>query len=355
MKNNHFWKNKKIFITGHTGFKGTWLLISLLEMGAEVFGYSLEADKKSLYNSVEKKIENKFTHHVSNILDLEDLKSSINNFKPDIIIHLAAQSLVRKSYRTPLLTWETNVLGSLNILEASKVLKNKCSIVMITTDKVYKNNEWTYGYRENDPLGGQDPYSASKAATEIAISSWRSSFCNKLTNENLIISSARSGNVIGGGDWSEDRIIPDIVSSLIKKRKISIRNPSSNRPWQHVLEPLNGYLILAERLYELSSSEDYEEFNFGPNICSNKTVLDLVQEVLKHWPGEWQSVKNDNDLHEANNLHLQNEKAFKLLGWEPKWNFEKTILKTISWYKNVINGEDAFKNCKINIEEYFSQ
>jgi len=354
MKNKNFWKNKKIFITGHTGFKGTWLLISLLEMGADIFGFSLEPDKKSLYKSVEKNIENKFKHHVSNILDLEDLKASINYFKPDIIIHLAAQSLVRRSYRKPLLTWETNLMGSLNILEASKELENKCSIVMITTDKVYKNNEWIFGYRENDPLGGQDPYSASKAATEIAIRSWRSSFCNQSSFNNLIISSARSGNVIGGGDWSEDRIIPDIVNSLIENSKVSIRNPSSNRPWQHVLEPLNGYLLLAEKLYEKSSSDDYEEFNFGPNICSNKTVLDLVQEVLKHWPGEWQNVLNDNNLHEANNLHLQNEKAFKLLGWQPKWDFEKTVLKTISWYKNVINGEDAYKNCKMNIEEYFS-
>ena len=219
MNNKLFWKNKKIFITGHTGFKGTWLLLSLIEMGAEILGYSLEADKDSLYKSVEKKITNKFTHNVSNILDLESLKASINNFQPDIIIHLAAQALVRRSYKSPLLTWETNLMGSLNILEASKALKHKCSIIMITTDKVYKNNEWVYGYRENDELGGHDPYSASKAATEIAIKSWRSSFCNDISHQNIKIASARSGNVIGGGDWAEDRIIPDIVNALSERKK----------------------------------------------------------------------------------------------------------------------------------------
>ena len=354
MKNNLFWKNKKIFITGHTGFKGTWLLLSLIEMGAEILGYSLEADKDSLYKSVEKKITNKFTHNVSNILDLESLKASINNFQPDIIIHLAAQALVRRSYKSPLLTWETNLMGSLNILEASKALKHKCSIIMITTDKVYKNNEWVYGYRENDELGGHDPYSASKAATEIAIKSWRSSFFNDISHQNIKISSARSGNVIGGGDWAEDRIIPDIVNALSERKKISIRNPSASRPWLHVLEPLNGYLKLAEAIHKGIDSTNYEAFNFGPNISDNKTVLELVKEVLKSWPGDWEKIINNNNFHEATNLHLQNEKAYKLLGWKPKWNFEKTVYETISWYKKVKNGEDAYESCKENIEDYFS-
>ncbi len=354
MNNQRFWENKKVLITGHTGFKGTWLLISLLAMGADILGYSLEAEKKSLFKNVEKKIENKFTNHISDILDLDNLKNIINYFQPDLIIHLAAQSLVRKSYRQPMLTWQTNVLGSLNILEASKDLKKKCSIIMVTTDKVYKNNEWVYGYRENDELGGYDPYSASKAAAEIAIKSWRSSFNNELTCKNLNISSARSGNVIGGGDWSEDRIVPDIVKGLIEEKKILIRNPSANRPWQHVLEPLSGYLTLAEALYKRKNSPEYNEFNFGPNIFSNKTVLELVEEVFKYWPGEWEDISNNSDLHEASNLNLQNEKAFKLLGWRPKWDFKKSVYETISWYKKVNDGGDPYEICKKNIEEFFS-
>ncbi len=355
MSKNQFWENKKVFITGHTGFKGTWLLLSLLNMGAIVKGYSLMAEEKSLFINVEKKIKNKFSHLEANILDLENLRKSIEDFQPDVIIHLAAQAFVRKSYKIPLLTWETNVLGSLNVLEASKSLKEKCSIVMITTDKVYKNNEWLYGYRENDSLGGIDPYSASKAGAEIAINSWRKSYCNNnLSNQTLNISTARAGNVIGGGDWGEDRLIPDIIKSLMNRETISIRNPQANRPWQHVLEPINGYLMLAEKLYQEKPSPDYEAFNFGPNISNNKTVTYLVQEVLKFWPGDWEIMEESSNLYEAHNLHLQSEKAERLLGWQPKWNFEKTIYETITWYMKVIEGENAYEKCTQNIEEFFS-
>ena len=322
-------------------------------MGSYVAGYSLKADKNSLFKSVEKKLKNKFIHIENNILDLNNLKKSIKEFEPDVIIHLAAQSLVRKSYKFPLLTWETNVLGSLNILEASKGLNKKCSIVMVTTDKVYKNNEWVYGYRENDNLGGHDPYSASKAGSEIAISSWRLSFCNEFSNNNLHIATARAGNVIGGGDWSEDRIIPDIINSLMNKKIIPIRNPLASRPWQHVLEPLSGYLILAKRIYEEIPSSDYEAFNFGPDITNNKTVKELVEEVIKSWPGKWENANVLSSYHEAINLHLQNEKAIKLLGWKPRWDFKKTVFETIFWYKDVLNGDDAFKSVYKILKNFF--
>lgn len=353
MIDKSFWKNKRVLVTGHTGFKGTWLILLLLEMKVKIWGYSLKAEKDSLFNLVYKKIKKRFIHIESNILDIQELKENIKIIQPDVVIHLAAQPLVRKSYELPLLTWETNLMGTLNILEASKYLKKKCAIIIITTDKVYENKELKNGYKENDKLGGFDPYSASKACTEIAVNSWRMSFCNT-PQSNLRISTARAGNVIGGGDWSHDRIIPDIVKALNKNKVIGIRNPYSTRPWQHVLEPINGYLKLAQKIYLSKPSEQDLVFNFGPEKSNNKTVKELVEFVCKIWPGYWEILQTSNNFHETKNLHLISEKANNLLNWYPKWKFEKTILKTINWYINFYDGSDAYELCNLDIRSYFN-
>ena len=342
--NNSFWKSKKVLITGHTGFKGSWLSLWLLKMNSNVSGISLEQeDSNNLFDQL--KIRNDINHITCDIRDKELLKKHIQAIKPEIIFHLAAQPLVVASYKDPIYTWETNVMGTLHVLDAMTSINNDCLGIFITTDKVYKNNEWIYGYRENDELGGYDPYSSSKAACEIAISSWRSSFLN--SKELPSIASVRAGNVIGGGDWAENRIIPDVIRSLKNNEKINIRNPSSTRPWQHVLEPLSGYLLLAENIYKnhqfLSSS-----FNFGPCIESNKTVLELVEECLKYWEGDYLINEGQDMPHEAGILNLSIEKAIKELHWLPKWNFQDTIANTINWYKKVCYKEKSPIDCSLD-------
>ena len=351
--NINFWKNKNILITGHTGFKGSWLLIWMLKNGANVWGYALKAEELSLFNEVRGSLNGKFSHFEGDILDSKKLTEFVKESNPDIIFHLAAQPLVRKSYLEPIKTWETNVIGSLNILEATKSLKKKCAVIMVTTDKVYENKEWSFGYRENDALGGVDPYSASKACCEIAIKSWRESFCGDKSFQlsNVFVSTARSGNVIGGGDWSEDRLIPDAINALKMKNKIVIRNPKSKRPWQHVLEPLNGYILLAEKLYQ-NPKKFAQAFNFGPEVQSNKSVEEVISCLLKYWQGEWVFDKQNESFYEAELLHLQSEKSKIFLGWEPVWNFEKTIKETINWYKKFYLGEDCFELCIQNINQF---
>lgn len=345
--NKSFWAGKKVLITGHTGFKGAWLSLWLLKMNSKVSGISLDPENpNNLFDQL--KIKNDLNHIICDIRNKDSLKKHINSIKPEFIFHLAAQPLVVKSYIEPILTWETNVMGTLNVLNAMSSLNNQCTGIFITTDKVYKNNEWTYGYRENDELGGYDPYSSSKAACELAISSWRSSFANTTDKgSNLSIASARAGNVVGGGDWAENRIIPDIVRSLKNNERISIRNPLSTRPWQHVIEPLSGYLLLAEKLYE-NQNKFSSSFNFGPFADSNRSVRDLVDECLKHWKGEYFIKDNPEKLHEAGVLHLSIEKAMKQLFWRPKWNFEETIQKTINWYKNVYQESMNPIECSIS-------
>ena len=342
--NKNFWLNKRVLITGHTGFKGSWLLVWLNMLGADVYGLSLSSlDGKSLFTELSKEKDLSKDFFVD-IRDIEQLKIIMHQINPEVVFHLAAQPLVRESYKNPLETWSTNLLGSLNILESLTIIKNNCAVIMVTTDKVYKNMEWEYGYRENDQLGGHDPYSASKAATEIAISSWRDSFCTtKNKGSHLAIASARSGNVIGGGDWAKDRILPDVIRSLENDKEIFIRNPKSTRPWQHVLDPLSGYIVLAEKLYQSKKQFNKDSnniftsaFNFGPNISSNKTVEFLVNEIIKYWPGE---IKKNNDnfnkFHEAEKLHLQVDKAFNLLNWKPIWNLEFSVKRTVGWYKKL--------------------
>ena len=355
----NFWKDKKVFITGHTGFKGTWLTLLLQKLGTnKICGYSLAPEPlPNLYRDI-------FGNSTQSIIDLrgdilhkKELKKKIQEFQPEIVFHLAAQPLVRESYNNPSLTWETNLIGTLNLLESLKDLDDKCSVVIITTDKVYKNKEWFYGYRENDSLGGYDPYSASKACTEIMVNSWRNSFCGKgnFKKENIKIATARAGNVIGGGDWAKDRIIPDFVRAVISNKAIKIRNPNSRRPWQHVLEPLSGYLMLAKTIHEDSKNSDYESaYNFGPNISSNKTVLELVKEINKIWKCDYINNENPNDFHETKYLSLAIEKAYSELNWSPIWNFEETIEKTINWYRSVSEGRDPYKSCLSDIESYLN-
>lgn len=350
----NFWRNKKVFVTGHTGFKGAWLTMLLSNMGAKVKGYSLPLSKENyLFGLIKEQISDEIIHIEGNILEKGYLEDQIINFEPDFIFHLAAQALVRKSYFDPILTWETNLLGSLNILDSLKNTKKKCSVIIVTTDKVYKNKEWEFGYRENDELGGSDPYSASKAALEIAIESWRKSFCGNglMRNKNIHIASVRAGNVIGGGDMAQDRIIPDAIRALKKSKPIKIRNPFSTRPWQHVLDPLSGYLILAENLYR--NPDDFSEaYNFGPSLDSNKTVLELCEKITGYWKGEIFNEQKQENLHEAKLLNLNTDKVFHKLNWKSKWGFEKTILKTIEWYKKFENGSDAYKISLEDIYDY---
>ena len=355
MKKN-FWQNKKVLITGHTGFKGSWLSIWLKNLGSTICGIGLSPDKNSLFNelSLSQKLD---FHNILDISKIQNLKNTVKSFNPDIVFHLAAQSLVRESYREPIKTWETNVLGTINLLESLRKINKKCAVVIITTDKVYKNNEWEFGYRENDELGGHDPYSASKAALEIAINSWRKSFCGSKVYQNpfIGIASARAGNVIGGGDWCDERIIPDTIRALKSGIPVLVRNPYSTRPWQHVLEPLSGYLDLAELIFSKEDNFVYCDcFNFGPGIESNKTVKDLLEESFKYWDGKWR-LDSNNYYHESKMLHLQIDKAKNVIGWQPKWNFNKTVEKTINWYKNTHDKTKTPEQACINdISEFMS-
>jgi len=349
--NSNFWKSKKVLLTGHTGFKGSWFTILLLKLGAEVCGYSLEPKTKNdLFYKIYPNISNEIKHCIGDIRDIEKLSNVVKEYQPDVVFHFAAQSLVIESYKDPISTWNINVMGSLNLLESLKIVNKKCSVVVITTDKVYLNKEWEFGYRENDVLGGYDPYSASKASLELLLNSWRLSFCSKY--ENLLIASARAGNVVAGGDWAENRIIPDAIRALKTNQNIRVRNPDSTRPWQHVLEPLVGYLMQAEKMYK--NIESYESsFNFGPFPNNNRKVSELVNQIVKVWPGNWVVEKNLNtNIHEANLLYLNIDKATKILGWQPKWDFKKTISKTIEWYYEVENDKNAFKKTLDDINDF---
>ena len=350
-----FWKGKRVLVTGHNGFKGSWLSLWLLQMVAKVSGISLLPDNQPcLFDQLS--IEDQIDSRILDIREKDNLCSVVKEINPDIVFHLAAQPLVLRSYKDPVETWETNVMGTIFLLEALRSLDKMCSAILITTDKVYRNDEWLYGYRENDPLGGFDPYSSSKAAAELAIASWRSSFCGNLShqNENLLIASARAGNVIGGGDWSENRIVPDIIRSLKENKKIIIRNPSSTRPWQHVLEPLSGYLLLAKKL-TINGINFASPFNFGPKLESNKTVLDLVHESLKYWPGQYIFQDHSQAPHEAGMLNLSIEKSFHQLKWQPKWDFPTTIFRTINWYKSIHESKSSALECSLEDLSFFTK
>ena len=357
--NSEFWKGRRVLLTGHTGFKGSWLALWLIEMGAQVTGVGLDPDTNpNLFDQLGLKSRLK-GHHIIDIRTPGCLDELVNIVRPEVVLHLAAQPLVRRSYVEPLQTWSTNLMGSLNVLEALKPIDGSCCVIMVTTDKVYYNQEWDYGYRENDRLGGQDPYSASKAATEIAIASWRSSFCGdgSLQTPHLVVATARSGNVIGGGDWAQDRIVPDAMRALSNGLPIQVRNPIATRPWQHVLEPLCGYLRLSQCLVESTGGSVPNPFatsyNFGPQLESNVCVRDLVDEIVKVWPGRWDDVSDPSSLHEAGRLHLHIDKAHHQLGWSPRWPFSTTIKRTVNWYYKVINSTgDAEDCCLSDISAY---
>ena len=360
MLNLGFWRGRRVLLTGHTGFKGSWLTLWLLSLGAEVWGYALAPEpERSLFidMGLDQAIGNAdwghFRHRLGDVEDLQALSSCVQEAQPQVVIHLAAQPLVRRSYRDPLGTWATNVQGSLLVLEALKLLQHPCAVVMVTTDKVYANREWNYGYREDDRLGGHDPYSASKAAAELAIASWRSSFCGPGAHQtpHLAIATARAGNVIGGGDWAEDRIVPDAMRSLAAGEAIAVRRPEATRPWQHVLEPLGGYLLLAEKL--TAASQAYASaFNFGPSLEANRSVRELVEAALDHWPASWRDFSDPTAPHEAGRLHLQIDKAHHLLGWRPRWPFATTVKRTVTWYRAVHEGANPLECCLADLQSY---
>jgi CDP-glucose 4,6-dehydratase len=336
------YQNKKVFLTGHTGFKGSWMLAWLHLLGCEVKGYAFAPEhEEDLYHVING--DALCQSIIADIRDKERLEQEILTFQPDFIFHLAAQPLVRRSYQNPLETYETNVMGTAYLLEAIKKLEKPCSVVLITTDKVYENKEWVYPYRENDPLGGYDPYSASKAAAEIVISSYRNSFFNTkdYSTHKKGIAVGRAGNVIGGGDWSEDRLIPDIIKSLKEKKKIIVRNPSAVRPWQHVLEPIRGYLQLGAKL-AMEPIKFSQAYNFGPYMEDTLTVGDIVNKVIDIWgEGDAEIQQNTEAPHEAGLLKLDINKAVNELQWLPKLNANVAIEKTIAWYKVFIeNGKN---------------
>ncbi len=344
-----FYKSKRILITGDTGFKGSWLALWLKYLGADVYGYALPPEMENAHFNL-LKLENEINHKDGNILDIKSLTKSFEEFQPEIVFHLAAQALVRLSYDEPKLTFDTNVAGSVNVLEVIRNSNFVKSCIYVTSDKCYKNKEWTWGYRENDELGGHDPYSASKAAAEIVFSSYNDSFFQK--NENIGIASVRAGNVIGGGDWGLDRIIPDFVQSIIKKEDLEIRKPQATRPWQHVLEPLYGYLLLAMKLYR-NPTRYSGSWNFGPSVNSIKTVKELIDQAIKvAGKGSVIFAQIENTKHEAGLLHLNCDKANHQLEWSPVWDFEQTVEKTIAWYINYLSGEDARQLSLSNIHQF---
>ncbi len=335
-------------MTGHSGFKGSWLCEWLLHLGAEVTGLSLPpATKPALFDQLE--LAGRINSVFGDIRHLDTVRRVTSECRPDFVFHLAAQPLVRRSYREPLATWTTNVTGTLHLLEALRPLKDPCVAVLVTTDKCYENREWPYGYRENDPLGGRDPYSSSKAAAEIAANAWRQSFFN---NHPVRFATARAGNVIGGGDWAEDRIVPDCARAWIAGRAVRIRNPGATRPWQHVLEPLSGYLWLAASLATSPAGSPLESaFNFGPGPDSNRSVRELVEQARLFVPGQWDDASDSNALHEARLLQLSVDKAAAMLGWQPVWSFADAVRETLRWYFDTAGTDDRAKVARLTQDQ----
>lgn len=347
-----FYKNKKVFITGHTGFKGAWLSHLLIERGAEVTGYSLSPNTNpNLYDLCN--LSKKMNSIIADIRDFDTLKQSIEATKPDIVLHLAAQPLVRKSYLNPVYTYETNVMGTVNLLECIRMAKvPPRSVVNITTDKVYHNNEWAWGYRENDPLDGFDPYSNSKSCSELVTHSYINSFFNTM---NIAVSTARAGNVIGGGDFSKDRIIPDCIRAAQDKKNIIIRNPNSTRPYQHVLDPIYAYLLLAKRQYHDKTLTG--SYNIGPNDTDCITTKTLVEIFCNKWgeDANFTVEQEKNALHEAKFLKLDCSKIKSKLHWYPRWNIGTAIEKVVEWHKVYLSNHDITLVMNKHIKEFLEE
>ena len=347
--NSSFWNGKKVFMTGHTGFKGSWLSLWLQSMGAIVKGYSLAPPTNPSLFTVADVAANMISQ-IGDIRDLIQLKESMLVFNPDILIHMAAQPLVRLSYVEPVDTYTTNVIGTVNVLEAARNCDSLKAIVSVTTDKCYENNEWAWGYRENEPMGGHDPYSSSKGCAELVSSAYRTSFFN--TQDSAALATARAGNVIGGGDWADDRLIPDILGAFEKSKSVVVRNPLSTRPWQHVLEPLSGYLVLAENLY--TNGQEYAgAWNFGPKDEDCKPVNWILDQMVTAW-GEgarWELDQNNNP-HEAGFLKLDCSKAKQKLHWEPKWNLDLTLNLIVNWHQAWRDDKNMHELCLQEIINY---
>ncbi|MGD7037304.1 CDP-glucose 4,6-dehydratase [Methylotuvimicrobium buryatense] len=349
--NESFWRDKKVLITGHTGFKGSWLALWLQQMKAHVYGFALAPPTQP--NLFEKaNVGQCIASHIGDIRDLSALKSVFLKTEPDIVIHLAAQPLVRYAYQNPVETYQTNVIGTLHVLEAIRACPSVRAAVIVTTDKCYDNKEWIWAYRENEPLGGYDPYSSSKACAELLIASYRNSFFSDAHSP--AIASARAGNVIGGGDWSPDRLVPDIIQAFQANQTLSIRNPNAIRPWQHVLDSLSGYLLLAEKLF--TEGQHYAEpWNFGPDMNDMQPVQSIVQHLATYWPQANWTIEEQTQFHEARSLKLDSTKAHERLDWHPRWRLSDALQLTAEWYQAESQGLDMGLFCRKQIQLFTNQ
>ncbi len=352
MIENAFWNNRRVFITGHTGFKGAWLCLWLHQLGAKVYGYALQPPTNpSLFELCG--IDRLIRSTINDVRDAESLFESLRSTEPEIVIHMAAQPLVRDSYQNPVDTYSINVMGTVHLLEAVRKCGSVKAVINVTTDKCYDNREWMWGYREHDPLGGYDPYSSSKACSELVTAAYRNSYFNpaSYSAHGVGIASARAGNVIGGGDWAADRLIPDCVRSILKKNTITIRNPGAIRPWQHVLEPLSGYLTLAQRLH--ADGAGYSEaWNFGPDEIDAQPVEWVVRNLCSKWDGSAYEIDTADHPHEAHYLKLDCSKARTRLGWRPRWRLDRALDSIVEWTRAYQDGNDVADFCFRQIEEY---
>ena len=333
---------RRVLVTGHTGFKGSWLCQWLLNMGATVSGYGLQPPTSpALFNAL--RLDQRLLDLRADIRDAAGIQRHVRSFEPEFIFHLAAQPLVRYSYQQPVETYETNVLGTVYLLEAVRQWNQQCAVVVVTTDKCYENREWCFGYREVDPMGGADPYSSSKGMAELAVAAYRRSYWQDCR---IRLASARAGNVIGGGDWALDRIVPDCIRALQAGQPVDVRNPAATRPWQHVLDPLAGYLLLGSRMdirtvSDVDAAAVCDGFNFGPAVESSRPVRDVVETLIQYLPGSWRNLQSPNAVHEAGLLHLCTDKSRHTLGWRPVWDFQQTIFRTAEWYQEYARTGDA--------------
>jgi CDP-glucose 4,6-dehydratase len=349
-----FWNGKRVFLTGHTGFKGGWLSLWLASMGAKVTGYALAPNTTPNFFEVAKVEGDLEQSHIADIRDLEKLQKAMADARPEIVIHMAAQPLVRYSYANPVETYATNVMGTVHVLESIRALDCVRAVVVVTTDKCYENKEWAWGYRENEPMGGHDPYSNSKGCAELVTSAYRQSYFSpeKYARHKVAVASARAGNVIGGGDWSEDRLIPDAIKAFEAQQALMIRNPLATRPWQHVLEPLSGYLVLAQALYQEGAKFD-GGWNFGPRDEDARSVQEVVDLLINNWGSvaSWTQDQNEQP-HEAHSLKLDCSKARQYLGWIPRWNLEQAIENITQWQHGFQNQVDMKKLSQEQIKIY---
>lgn len=348
--NSEFWRGKRVFLTGHTGFKGSWLSLWLQSMGAELFGLALDPPTRpSLYEAV--RIGEGMSSKICDVRDYDAVHGAMQTFKPDIVIHMAAQPLVRYSYHAPVETYATNVMGTVNLLEAARQVGTMGAIINVTTDKCYENKEWVWGYREDEPMGGHDPYSNSKGCSELVTRAYRRSFLQEM---GISLASARAGNVIGGGDWAEDRLVPDILRAFGQNEAVVVRNPLATRPWQHVLEPLSGYLILAERSFN-ERQEFAQGWNFGPHDDDVCNVQWIVDHMVQAWGNgaSWKLEEADQP-HEANYLKLDISKARTKLGWSPRWDLSTTLDQIIDWHQSWVEEGDIQAKCLQQINQYNS-